>query len=88
MQRGYLLAMLFDVFVRGVLPLGVRIDQFASIGESRQRFAKTVQRLAAHDAIAGGEPHLDEMLEEGVQSRQKLFFTDALPQSKYATETN
>jgi hypothetical protein len=23
-----------------------------------------------------------------VQSRQKLFFTDAIPQSKYATETN
>jgi hypothetical protein len=28
------------------------------------------------------------MLEEGVQSRQKLFFTHAVPQSKYATETN
>jgi hypothetical protein len=28
------------------------------------------------------------MLQEGVQSRQKLFFPDAVTQSKYATETD
>ena len=88
MQRVYLLAMLFDVFVRGMLPLQVWIDDFASMRESRQRFAKTVQWLAAHDAIGRGKPHIYEMLEEGVQSRQKFLFTDAVTQSKYAAKTN
>jgi hypothetical protein len=71
-----------------MLPLHVWIDKFTAIREGRERFAKTVQCLAAHDAIARGKPHIYEMLEEGVQSRQKLFFTDAVPQGKYATETN
>ena len=88
MKRVYLLAMLFEVFVRGMFPLQVWIDEFTSIREGRERFAKIVQCLAAHDAIARGKPHIYEMLEEGVQSRQKLFFTDAVPQSKYATEAN
>jgi hypothetical protein len=35
MQRVYVLAMLFDVFVRGMLPLQVWIDEFASIREGR-----------------------------------------------------
>ena len=35
MQRVYLLAMLFDIFVRGMLPLQVGIDEFASIREGR-----------------------------------------------------
>jgi len=88
MQRVYLLAMLFDIFVRGALPLQVGIDEFTSIRESRQRFAKIVQCLAAHDAVARGKPHIYEMPEEGVQSWQKLFFTDAIPQSEYATEAD
>ena len=88
MQRVYLLAMLFDVFVRRMLPLQVWVDEFTSIRERRQRFAKIVQCLAAHDAIARGKPHIYEMLEEGVQSWQKLFFSDAISQSKYATEAN
>ena len=80
--------MLFDIFVRGMLPLQVWIDKFTSIREGRQRFAKIVQCLAAHDAITGGKSHIYEMLEEGVQSRQKLFFTDAIAQSKYAAKTD
>jgi hypothetical protein len=44
--------------------------------------------LAAHDAIAGGKSHIYEMLEEGVQSRQKLFFTDAVTQSKYPAKAD
>ncbi len=88
MQRVYLLAMLFDVLVCGMLPLQVWVDEFTSIREGRQRFAKIVQCLAAHDAIARGKPHIYEMLEEGVQPWQKLFFTDAIPQSKYAAEAN
>ena len=64
------------------------VDEFTSIRERRQRFAKIVQCLAAHDAIARGKPHIYEMLEEGVQSWQKLFFSDAISQSKYATEAN
>ena len=56
MQRVYLLAMLFDIFVRGMLPLQVGIDEFTSIRESRQRFAKIVQCLAAHDAVAVANP--------------------------------
>ncbi len=83
MQRVYLLATLFDVFVRGMLPLQVWIDEFASIHENRQRSAETGQCLAAHDAIAGSKPNIYEMLEEGVQSWQKLFFTDAVAQSKH-----
>ena len=40
MQRMYPLAALFDVFIRGMLPLQVRIDEFTPIRERRQRFAK------------------------------------------------
>jgi len=86
MQRVHLLATLLDVFVGGLLPLQVRVDQFAPIGESRQRFAKAVQRLAAHDAIAGGKSHIDEMLEERVQSRQEFFLADTVTQGKYAAK--
>jgi len=35
MQRGYLLAMSFDVFVRGMLPLQVWKDKFTAIREGR-----------------------------------------------------
>jgi hypothetical protein len=88
MQRVHPLATLFDVFVRGMLPLQVWIDQFTSICEGRERLAKTVKCLAAHDTIARSKPYIYEMLKEGVQSRQELFFANAVPQSKYATKTN
>ena len=82
MQRVYPLAALFDVFVRGMLPLQVRIDEFTSIRESRERSAKASQCLTAQDAIARGKPYIYEMLEKGVQFRQELLFTDAVTQSK------
>ena len=68
MQRVYFLAMLFDIFVRGMLPLQVCVDEFTSIREGRQRFAKIDQCLAAHDPIVRGKPLIYEMLEKDVQS--------------------
>src|SRR5579872_594444 len=88
MQRVYLLPTSLDVFVGCALPLQVWIDEFASIGEGRQRLAETIECLASHDAIARCEPHVYEMLKKRVQSRQKLFFPDAVAQGKHAAKTD
>jgi len=58
MEGGYRLAMLFDVFVRRMFPFQVGKNDFTSIREGGQRFAKAVQCLAARDAIARGKPHI------------------------------
>src|SRR4029078_12642305 len=84
MQGVYALAPLLDVFIRGMFALEVRIEKFASIRESRKRFAKAGQFLTTHDAIAGGKSHFYEMLEEGMQSRQEFAFADAIAQGKHA----
>ncbi len=88
MQRMYMFATLFDVFVGGMFSRQVWIDEFASIRESRQRPAEPVERFAAHHAILRRKSYIYEMLKEGVQSQQELFFPDAVTQSKYTTKTD
>jgi hypothetical protein len=84
----HLLTALLDVFICRLFPLKIRVNEFTAIREGRKRLAKALQRLTAHDAISRGKPDVDEMLEEGVQSRQEFVFTYAVPQSKYATKAD